>query len=92
MRVNHAGEIAAQALYHGQALLARNPQRRAALLRGGAEEADHLAWCEQRLRELGSRTSLSTPSGTPASFAIGALAGLVGEQQPGFRCARPSAR
>ena len=53
MRVNHAGEIAAQALYHGQALTARDPQVRSALEDAAREETDHLAWCEQRVRELG---------------------------------------
>ena len=76
MRVNHAGEIAAQALYHGQALTARNAPVRQALLEAARDETDHLAWCEQRVRELGSRTSLLAPVWYAGSFAIGALAGL----------------
>src|SRR5512134_722762 len=77
MRVNHAGEIAAQALYHGQALTARNPKVRAALLEAARDETDHLAWCEERVRELDSRTSLLSPVWYAGSFAIGALAGLA---------------
>jgi len=80
MRVNHAGEIAAQALYHGQALTARNPGVRAAMLEAARDETDHLAWCEQRVRELGSRTSLLAPVWYAGSFAIGALAGLAGDR------------
>lgn len=80
MRVNHAGEIAAQALYHGQALTARNPRTREALLLAARDETDHLAWCEQRVRELGDRTSLLAPVWYAGSFAIGALAGLAGDR------------
>jgi ubiquinone biosynthesis monooxygenase Coq7 len=80
MRVNHAGEIAAQALYHGQALTARNPKVRAGLLDAARDETDHLAWCEQRVRELDSRTSLLAPVWYAGSFAIGALAGLAGDR------------
>jgi ubiquinone biosynthesis monooxygenase Coq7 len=80
MRVNHAGEIAAQALYHGQALTARNPRVRDALLEAARDETDHLAWCEKRVRELGSRTSLLAPVWYAGSFAIGALAGLAGDK------------
>jgi ubiquinone biosynthesis monooxygenase Coq7 len=80
MRVNHAGEIAAQALYHGQALTARNPQVRASLLQAARDETDHLAWCEKRVRDLGSRTSLLAPVWYAGSFAIGALAGLAGDR------------
>jgi ubiquinone biosynthesis monooxygenase Coq7 len=80
MRVNHAGEIAAQALYHGQALTARNPAVRHALLEAARDETDHLAWCEQRVRELGDRTSLLAPVWYAGSFAIGALAGLAGDR------------
>jgi 3-demethoxyubiquinol 3-hydroxylase len=74
MRVNHAGEIAAQALYQGQALMARTEETRQFLLRAAAEEGDHLAWCEQRLRELGDRTSLLNPFWYAGAFAIGAAA------------------
>ncbi len=80
MRVNHAGEIAAQALYHGQALTARNPAVREQMLAAAREETDHLAWCEQRVRELDSRTSLLAPVWYLGSFAIGALAGLSGDR------------
>jgi ubiquinone biosynthesis monooxygenase Coq7 len=80
MRVNHAGEIAAQALYHGQALTARNEQVRASLLEAARDETDHLAWCEQRVRELDSRTSLLAPVWYAGSFAIGAVAGLAGDR------------
>jgi ubiquinone biosynthesis monooxygenase Coq7 len=80
MRVNHAGEVAAQALYHGQALTARNGQVRAALLDAACDETDHLAWCEERVRELDSRTSLLAPLWYAGSFAIGALAGLAGDR------------
>jgi ubiquinone biosynthesis monooxygenase Coq7 len=80
MRVNHAGEIAAQALYHGQALTARDPGVRAALLDAARDETDHLAWCEERVRELGSRVSVLSPLWYAGSFAIGALAGLAGDR------------
>jgi ubiquinone biosynthesis monooxygenase Coq7 len=80
MRVNHAGEIAAQGLYYGQALTARSPQTREALLRAASEEGDHLAWCRARLDELGSRTSLLNPLWYAGSVAIGALAGLFGDR------------
>jgi ubiquinone biosynthesis monooxygenase Coq7 len=80
MRVNHAGEIAAQALYHGQALTARNPTLREHMLAAAREETDHLAWCERRVRELDSRTSLLAPLWYGGSFAIGALAGLAGDR------------
>jgi len=80
MRVNHAGEIAAQALYHGQALTARNPAVRRRLLDAARDETDHLAWCEQRVRELDDRTSLLAPLWYAGSFAIGALAGLAGDR------------
>jgi len=80
MRVNHAGEIAAQALYHGQALTARNPAVRRSLLAAAREETDHLAWCERRVRELGGRTSLLAPLWYAGSFAIGALAGAAGDR------------
>jgi ubiquinone biosynthesis monooxygenase Coq7 len=80
MRVNHAGEIAAQALYHGQALTARNPALRAQMLAAAREETDHLAWCERRVRQLDSRTSLLAPLWYVGSFAIGAAAGLAGDR------------
>lgn len=80
MRVNHAGEVAAQALYQGQAATARLEAIRAAMDRAADEENDHLAWCEQRVRELGARTSLLNPAWYAGSFAIGALAGLAGDE------------
>jgi ubiquinone biosynthesis monooxygenase Coq7 len=79
MRVNHAGEIAAQALYHGQALVARSATTRDFLLRAAAEEGDHLAWCERRLHELGARTSLLNPLWYAGSFAIGAVAAALSD-------------
>jgi 3-demethoxyubiquinol 3-hydroxylase len=80
MRVNHAGEIAAQALYHGQALLSRSPQTREFLLRAAREEGDHLAWCEMRLRELGEHTSRLNPLWYAGSFAIGAVAAALSDK------------
>jgi len=80
MRVNHAGEVAAQALYHGQALLAKDGATRDWLLEAAREEADHLAWCEQRLTELGSRPSLLAPFWYAGSFAIGAAAAAVSDR------------
>jgi ubiquinone biosynthesis monooxygenase Coq7 len=80
MRVNHAGEVAAQALYRGQALVARSPAVRRQLLDAAAEERDHLHWCEQRLRELDDAPSLLTPLWYAGSFAIGATAGLAGDR------------
>ena len=79
MRINHVGEICAQALYSGQAAVARDPGTRADLLAAADEEADHLAWCAQRLDELGSRPSLFNPLWYAGSYAIGALAGLRGD-------------
>jgi ubiquinone biosynthesis monooxygenase Coq7 len=80
MRVNHAGEIAAQGLYHGQALTAQATETRNALRQAAAEEGDHLAWCRERLDELGSRPSLLNPLWYAGSVAIGALAGLAGDR------------
>ena len=76
MRVNHAGEIAAQALYSGQALLARSDSTRDLLVSAAREERDHLAWCASRVEELGGRTSRLTPFWYAGSFAVGVLAGL----------------
>jgi 3-demethoxyubiquinol 3-hydroxylase len=80
MRVNHAGEIAAQALYHGQAMVARSTTTRELLLKAAREETDHLAWCEARLKELDSRPSLLNPLWYAGSFAIGALAAAMGDR------------
>lgn len=80
MRVNHTGEICAQALYQGQALAARDPQVREALLQAAAEEADHLAWCEERLGELGSRPSVLNPAFYALSYAMGAVTGFLGDR------------
>lgn len=80
MRVNHAGEVSAQGLYQGQALTARLPEVRAQMHRAALEENDHLAWCEQRLQELGSHKSLLSPFWYWGSFAIGAFAGAVGDK------------
>jgi len=80
MRINHAGELAAQALYHGQAVLARTPATRALLTEAARAESDHLAWCETRLRELGARPSLLNPLWYAGSFAVGAAAALWGDR------------
>jgi ubiquinone biosynthesis monooxygenase Coq7 len=80
MRVNHSGEIAAQALYHGQALVARSTATRDLLLNAAREETDHLAWCETRLKELDSRPSLLNPLWYAGSFAIGAMTALLGDR------------
>jgi len=80
MRVNHTGEICAQALYSGQALFARDPNVRQALQAAAAEERDHLAWCRARLRELGSRPSLLDPAWYAASFGLGMVSGLAGDR------------
>ena len=79
MRVNHTGEICAQALYSGQALVARSAEVRAALRSAAAEERDHLAWCRGRLHELDSRASLLDPLWYAGSFAWGAASGLAGD-------------
>lgn len=80
MRVNHTGEICAQALYEGQALLAQDPGARQALLDAAGEERDHLAWCRQRLSELDARPSYLDPVFYAASFGLGAAAGLAGDK------------
>lgn len=80
MRVNHAGEVAAQALYQGQALTAQVPEVRARLERAAQEENDHLVWCEQRIEELGTRKSLLNPFWYAGSFTIGAIAGAAGDR------------
>jgi len=80
MRVNHAGEVAAQALYHGQSLTARGARVRRDLDRAAREEEDHLLWCRHRLGELGASPSVLDPLWYAGSFAIGALAGLAGDR------------
>ena len=79
MRINHVGEVCAQALYVGQALVARDDATRAQLLHAAQEETDHLAWCADRLRELDSRPSLLNPLWYAGSHAIGVVAGLRGD-------------
>ena len=79
MRINHVGEVCAQALYIGQAAVARDPATRAHLLEAAQEETDHLAWCAERLQELDSRPSLFNAVWYAGSFAIGAAAGLRGD-------------
>lgn len=79
MRVNHAGEICAQALYAGQAATARNPEVQTGMQKAADEEIDHLSWCKERLDELESRPSLLAPLWYAGSFAIGAAAGLAGD-------------
>jgi 3-demethoxyubiquinol 3-hydroxylase len=79
MRVNHAGEVAAQALYQGQALTARDPKVKEAMQQAASEEVDHLAWCEQRLKELRGRPSVLNPLWYFGSLTIGAVAGALGD-------------
>lgn len=80
MRVNHTGEVCAQALYAGQAATARTPRVREEMEQAAREEEDHLAWCAERLEELGSRPSLLNPLWYAGSFAIGAAAGVAGDR------------
>ena len=80
MRVNHVGEVCAQALYQGQALTARNAAARETLEQAAREEQDHLAWSAERIRELGGRPSLLNPLWYAGSFAIGAAAGALGDK------------
>lgn len=80
MRVNHSGEICAQALYEGQALTARDGSVQQALQKAATEETEHLAWTERRIEELGGRKSLLNPLWYGSSFALGALAGLLGDK------------
>ncbi len=80
MRVNHAGEVCAQALYRGQALTARRASLREHMLHAAAEEADHLAWCSQRLQELQDRTSYLDPLWYLGSYSLGSAAGLAGDR------------
>ncbi len=80
MRVNHSGEICAQALYEGQAITARDGSVQQALRKAATEETEHLAWTEHRIEELGGRKSLLNPLWYGSSFALGALAGLLGDK------------
>jgi ubiquinone biosynthesis monooxygenase Coq7 len=80
MRVNHVGEICAQALYTAQTITSRDPTVREQLARAAQEETDHLAWTEERLRELGSRTSVLNPLWYAGAFAIGLVAGRAGDK------------
>lgn len=80
MRVNHSGEVCAQALYHGQALTAKLPNVRREMQQAAIEEQDNLAWCEDRLKELDSHTSLLNPVWYGLSFGMGALAGIAGDK------------
>ena len=80
MRVNHVGEVCAQALYQGQAVTARDPSKRAALERAAAEERDHLAWSAERIAELGGRPSLLNPLWYAGSLAMGLAAGALGDR------------
>ena len=79
MRINHVGEVCAQALYFGQAATARDERTRTRMLAAASEETDHLAWCGERLRELDSRPSLLNPLWYAGAYAIGAGAGFVGD-------------
>ena len=80
MRVNHTGEVCAQALYQGQALTARLPTVREEMNQAAEEEVDHLVWCEERLSQLGSHTSYLNPAWYGMSFALGAIAGVIGDE------------
>lgn len=80
MRVNHSGEVCAQALYQGQALTSRDPAVRDALREAACEEIEHLAWTEQRLRELGSHTSWLNPLWYAGSLSMGVMAGMLGDR------------
>jgi ubiquinone biosynthesis monooxygenase Coq7 len=80
MRINHTGEVCAQALYQGQALTAKLPEVRSSMEAAAQEEVDHLQWCESRLQELDSRPSLLNPLWYGMSFGLGALAGLAGDK------------
>ena len=80
MRVNHAGEVAAQGLYQGHAAVARNREIEAQMQQAADEEFDHLAWCEQRLNELGERPSRLSPIWYTGAFAMGALSGVIGDK------------
>ncbi|ALO45190.1 2-polyprenyl-3-methyl-6-methoxy-1,4-benzoquinone monooxygenase [Pseudohongiella spirulinae] len=80
MRINHTGEVCAQALYQGQALTAKLPDVRESMNHAAREEIDHLAWCEDRLHALDSRPSLLNPAFYALSFGVGATAGMIGDK------------
>ena len=80
MRVNHSGEVAAQALYRGQAFVCKDPKIKEHLIHAGEEETDHLVWCKKRLDELGGNSSILNPLWYAGSFAIGAIFGSMGEK------------
>lgn len=80
MRINHTGEVCAQALYQGQALTAGDPATRESMERSAVEESDHLDWCESRVRELGGRLSILNPLWYAGSFLLGAAAGIAGDK------------
>ena len=80
MRINHCGEVCAQALYQGQALTAKLPEVREKMEQAAAEENDHLQWCSDRLNQLDSRTSFLNPIWYVSSFSIGAIAGFLGDK------------
>jgi len=80
MRVNHSGEVCAQALYQGQALTARRHEIQQALKAAASEETEHLNWCESRINDLGGRKSLLNPAWYAGSLALGALAGALGDK------------
>lgn len=80
MRINHTGEICAQALYHGQGVVSRTSDTQEKMQQAAYEEGDHLAWCKQRLDELGSHTSYLNPLWYAGSFCIGMVAGMVGDK------------
>lgn len=80
MRINHAGEVAAQALYRGQAFVCKDPEIKKHLIHAGEEETDHLVWCKRRLDELGGKSSILNPIWYAGSFAIGAIFGAMGEK------------
>lgn len=80
MRINHVGEVCAQALYQGQSMTARNPVAKAALAEAAREETEHLAWCEARINALGGRKSLLNPVWYASSLAVGMAAGALGDK------------
>lgn len=80
MRINHAGEICAQALYHGQGIVSKSKDIQVKMQQAAIEEGDHLAWCKKRLDELGSHTSYLNPLWYAGSFCIGMVAGMIGDR------------